>query len=82
MIFGVYCIRDRKTGFMSPSIDLNDAAAIRNFEHACQQTSSLMYSHSGDYDLHKLGVFDSDTGYIDAHNSEVIASGYDFKKEV
>lgn len=66
MKLGVYCIRDRKTGFMSPNVDMNNVSAIRNFEHACMRDDSLFYSHPEDYELYKLGEFDTDSGVITA----------------
>lgn len=64
MKYPVYAIRDVHTGFMSPTIDQNDSAAIRNFEHAVMQSASLMNSHPEHYGLYKIGEFDSDTGMI------------------
>ena len=31
MKYPIYSIRDAKTGFMSPTVDMNDPAAVRNF---------------------------------------------------
>lgn len=64
MILGIYCVRDKKTTFMTPNVDYNDMSAIRNFEHAIRNTESLFYSHAEDYELYKLGEFDSETGEI------------------
>lgn len=64
MKYPVYAIRDVHTGFMSPTIDQNDSAAIRNFEHAVMQSASLMNSHPKHYSLYKIGEFDSETGSI------------------
>lgn len=64
MKYGVYCIRDHKTGFLTPTIDINDASASRNFAHAAMQTNSLFFTHPADYTLFKLGEFDSDDGMI------------------
>lgn len=65
MKFGMYAIKDAKTGFMTPTIDQNDASALRNFEHAVNQSDSLLYSHSNDFTLCKLASFDTDTGICD-----------------
>lgn len=64
MKYPVYAIRDAKTGFMSPSVDQNDAAAARNFEHAVMQSASLMNSHPGDYALYRIGEYETDSGEI------------------
>lgn len=65
MKFGLYSIKDLKTGYLPISTDHNDNSAIRNFEHACKNTDSLFFTHPSDYQLWKLGTFDSDTGVIE-----------------
>lgn len=64
MKFNVYSIRDSKTGFLSPTFEVNDAVAMRNFEHAVVNSDSVLFSHARDFDLYKIGTFDSDTGKI------------------
>lgn len=66
MKFGVYSIRDSKTGFMAPTVEVNDQVALRNFSHAIMQSESILFTHAGDFELFKVGEFDSDTGYVDA----------------
>lgn len=65
MKFGVYAIRDVHTGFLPLTIDQNDESARRNFRHAIMNDQSLFCTHPKDYDLYKVGVFDSDSGLID-----------------
>lgn len=62
MIYGVYSIRDSKTGFLSLMLDQNDNSAMRNFQHACANAQSLFFTHPSDYDLCKLGTFESSNG--------------------
>lgn len=64
MKFNVYAIRDVKTGFMSPTFEINDAVAMRNFEHAVQNSDSILFSHCKDFDLYKIGTYDSETGKL------------------
>lgn len=64
MKFGVYSIRDAKTGFLSPAFEVNDQVAMRNFVHAVSNSDSVLFSHARDFDLYKIGTFDSDTGRI------------------
>lgn len=64
MKYPIYSIRDAKVGFMTPTVDANDASAARNFEHAVLNSASLMNSHPGDYALYKIGEFDSDSGAV------------------
>lgn len=62
MIFGVYSIRDVKTGFMSPTIEPNDDAAARNFYHAVSTSDGILFTYASDFALYHLADFDSDTG--------------------
>uniref|UniRef100_A0AAU8AYL0 Nonstructural protein n=1 Tax=Dulem virus 166 TaxID=3145643 RepID=A0AAU8AYL0_9VIRU len=64
MIYAIYAIRDAKVGFLSLTVEQNDAVALRNFEHAKLNAQSLMFSHPGDFDLYKLGNYNTDTGEI------------------
>lgn len=65
MIFGIYSIRDMKSGFLAPTVEVNDAVAQRNFEHAVLNSEqSLFFSHPEDYALYKIGEMDSDKGVI------------------
>ena len=34
MKYGIYSIRDARTGFLPPTVDQNDSSAMRNFAHA------------------------------------------------
>lgn len=69
MIYGVYSIKDVKTGYLPPTYDVNDLSAMRNFEHACQNTDSLFFTHSKDYSLYKIAMFDTDNGSFEAENT-------------
>ena len=60
MKFGMYCIKDAKTGFMTPVVEQNDAAALRNFSHAVNQPDSLMHDCPNDFTLFKVAGFDTD----------------------
>lgn len=64
MTFGVYAIRDVKVGFQSISVQPNDATAVRGFESTVLQSDSVLFTHSEDFALYKLGEFDADTGHV------------------
>lgn len=64
MILGVYAIRDKHTGFMSLTTEQNDNCAMRNFAHAMQNVDSLLYTHPDDFDLFRLGDYDTDSGEL------------------
>lgn len=77
MKLGIYSMRDRLTGYLQPSFDLNDAVALRNFEAAILQVrpGNLLHTNPEDYALYKLGDFDSDSGVITPMSPLQIATG-------
>lgn len=81
MKYGVYSIRDARTGFLPPTFDLNDSSAMRNFAHACMQKQSLLFSHIEDYCLCKIGEFDTETGNILPTLPEVILDGSSIQRK-
>lgn len=65
MIYSVFAVRDFKTGFLTPTVDVNREAAVRNFEHAVLNSEdSLFFSHPEDYALFEIGQYDTDTGRL------------------
>lgn len=64
MIYGLYAMRDSRTGFMSPVIEANDDAAIRNFAHTVRQSDGILSTFCQDFSLFRLGDFDADTGRV------------------
>lgn len=63
MIFGVYAIRDLKSGFMSPTVEVNNQVAIRNFSYAVLH-NEMFDSFVSDYSFYRIGSFDSNTGIV------------------
>lgn len=82
MKLGVYCIKDTKVGWLTPTVDSNDASAARNFVHAMKNTNSILYTHSKDFDLFKIGEFDSETGIITGVLPELVFEGASCEAEV
>lgn len=78
MIYGLYAMRDERTGFLTPVPEQNDAAAIRNFFHTVQNSDGILFSFASDFRLYRIGQFDSDSGSITTLSPvEFIASGSD-----
>ena len=82
MKLGLYCIKDAKTGFMTPVVEQNDASALRNFSFAVNQSDSLMYDSPNDFSLFKVADFDTEVGIqaipsliLVADASEVLRNG-------
>lgn len=64
MIYHLYAIRDVKTGFMTPVMEVNDAAAIRNFYHSVQNSEGILYTFAQDFTLFRIADFDSETAQV------------------
>ena len=73
MKFGMYCVKDAKTGFMTPVVEQNDAAALRNFSHAVNQFDSIMHDSPNDFSIFKVADFDTDSGIIAIPNPILVA---------
>lgn len=64
MKYGIYSIRDVRTGFMTPTMDANDQAAVRNFYHAVRNSEGVLFSYAQDFSLYHIADFNADTGVI------------------
>lgn len=66
MIYGLYAMRDTKVGFLAPQVDANDKSACRQFKLALATAKgeSLMGFCPEDFDLYKIGEFDSEKGTV------------------
>lgn len=64
MIYPIYAIRDVQTGFLSPMVDMNDNSAARQFAHAVKTTDGVMHTQPSDFDLFKIGTFNTENGQL------------------
>lgn len=64
MIYGVYAMRDVKVGFLTPTFDVNDESAKRNFSFAVLNSDSVLSSFANDFSFYKLGEYDSESGLL------------------
>lgn len=64
MIYPIFSMRDKHTGFSVPTFDVNDQSAIRNFSHALVNAGGILSFAPADFDLYRLGSFDSDSGLL------------------
>lgn len=64
MIYHVYSMRDKHTGFISPTFDLNDQVAARNFSMALTKSEGILGFAPSDFDLYCLGSWDTDSGVL------------------
>lgn len=70
----VTCIRDVLSGFGNPMYALNDAVAKRDFASLVnsETRSSQLSFAPGDFELYKLGLFDTETGHFDLEELPVL----------
>lgn len=65
MKYPVCSIRDIKTGFMAPTLDINVSSAVRAFGHAIANSPDVLGTFPGDFSLFQVAEFDTDTGLIE-----------------
>lgn len=61
----MYCLKDCKAGFKQPYIDVNNALAIRHVGNALQDKNQEFSLNPEDFELWKVGSFDTDTGILE-----------------
>lgn len=82
MKYPIYSYRDVKVGFGMPFTDMNDQTAMRGFSFAVNGKVDLMGFASQDYDLYRVGEFDTEKGVIEPCNPPVfLVSGASVKTE-
>lgn len=76
MKYPMYAIRDQKVGFMVPPMcDQSDQSAVRNFSYSINGNDGVMNYSPADFDLFKIGEFDTEKGEIIPCMPENICSG-------
>ena len=83
MTYPIYSVRDLKGDFYAPRIEQNDESAIRWFSMTVNTPETLTYFAPSDFQLFRIGSFDSESGLISPLNLPVLLiSGNDvFGKE-
>ena len=60
MKYGIYSVRDKLSGYMNISLEKGDAIATRSFTTLVNTPDTVLFANPGDYDLYKVGEFDSE----------------------
>lgn len=82
MKVNVFAMRDKLSGYQTPTFELNDDIAIRNFSFAINRKDTLLFAAAKHFDLYKLGTFDSETGKFDLLNDpQLIIEGLSCKHD-
>lgn len=75
MKYPIYTYRDLKVGFMPVQCDQSDQSAIRGFSYAINGQTGMMNFAPKDFDLYKVGEFDTETGVIEPCVPTLLVSG-------
>lgn len=78
MLYNVYSVRDSKVGYGNPFVDLSDSSAVRGFNFAFSNPTSMVNFSPSDFSLYRIGSFDSDKGIIERVTPEFICCAVDF----
>lgn len=81
MKFKIFCMRDQLSGFLSPTFELNENIAIRNFSYAINKKDSLYYANPAHFDLYHIGEFDTDTGVLEKTEPTIVVTGVSVLQE-
>ena len=81
MVLNIYSIRDTFTGFGQIFLESSDPVAVRGFRFALSKKDSAMYTDPKDFDLMRLGTFDTDTGVISSIPAVSVCSAVSLRKE-
>lgn len=66
MVYNVYTVKDHKSWFSQIWNDINDETAKRGFSQMMSNPDNVMGFNPQDFDLFKIGTFDSETGQLDS----------------
>ena len=77
MKYPMYAIRDCKTTFFPPQCEQNESTAVRNFGMMIQNSDGIIGYAPNDFDLYKVGEFDSEKGTVTGKTPRLVCSGND-----
>lgn len=79
MTYSIYCMKDRRTSWLQPTLNQNDASAVRDFRIS---TDKMMDIHKPDFSLYKMGTFNTETGKYELELIPIFICGADDKIDV
>lgn len=75
MKYPIFSYRDVKVGFLPPQCEQSEQAAVRGFAYAINSKDGIMNFSPKDFDLFKVGEFDTDNGQVTSCIPELVVSG-------
>ena len=73
MKVGFYCTKDDFLGYQTPFCAMNDEDAMRHFEMMINNEGTIFDIHRENFNLYRLGDFDSESGIVDNNNYFILA---------
>lgn len=81
MNYNFYCVFDKKAAvYCLPFTSQSDGTAMRDFHAAANDPSSHVHKYPADFELFRLGSYDSDSGVIVASKPIFICSAANFSE--
>lgn len=77
MTYKLYSVRDKKSGFWAPRIEINEAVAVRNFSQMVNAGDTVINFSPNDFDLYCVGSFDDQKGLLESQVPEFVYSASD-----
>ena len=74
MKMGIFSIKDLKAGFQQIFLSANEAVAMRDFGQICCKPDTNYNNFPADYELYKVGEFDTDTGIADTNVTKLVSA--------
>lgn len=67
--------------YANPFASHNPNTALRDFAHACKDSSSALFKNPEDYQLYKIADYDDDSGEMVGHPPLLLANATQFAQE-
>lgn len=74
MKMGIFSIKDLKSGYQQIFLSANEAVAMRDFGSICNKPDTQYNNFPTDYELWKVGEFDTETGISDVSQGRLVSA--------
>lgn len=74
MKLGIFSIKDLKSGFQQIFLSANEAVAMRDFGSVCNKPDTNYNQFPADYELFKVGEFDSELGISNTDITRLVSA--------
>lgn len=79
MIKQIFTIFDSATqAYMIPFFDLHEGSARRQFGDLVNDPEHPFSKHPDDYTLYFIGIYNEDTGHVEAHDPKSLGNGIEY----